>query len=101
MSEAHAPLSKALYLLSREVGSFVRDLDSAEMLLRIDATTPRSHPDEVSYRYPFRVGGEYLPPASFGGWDAYQGNIVGAQAAVDRLIGAVKDELRIFARRPK
>ncbi|WP_437886362.1 hypothetical protein [Sorangium sp. So ce307] len=101
VGEASAPLSKALHLLAREVEAFVRGLDNADLLLKIDATTPRNDPAEVSYRYPFVVDGDYVAPVSFDGWDSYQGNLVGAQAAVSRLLAAVKDELRIFARTPK
>jgi hypothetical protein len=54
-----------------------------------------------SYRYPFLVEGEYKAPVSYQDWDAYQGNAQGAQAAVARLLGAVKEELKLFKRRPK
>lgn len=100
VSEVSTPLSKAMHLLRREVESFVRSLDNAAILLKIDATTPRNDPAEVSYRYPFLHAGEYVPPARFEEWDSYQGNAQGAQAAVTRLLRAVKDELRIFARAP-
>lgn len=101
VAQANTPLSKPLHLLARDVEAFVRHLDNADLLLKIDATTPRSDPTEVSYRYPFLVDGDYKAPISYDDWDAYQGNALGAQAAVTRLLGAVKDELRIFARRPK
>jgi IS1 family transposase len=97
----NTPLSKALHLLRRETLAFVRSLDNADILLKIDATTPRNDPAEVSYRYPFLVDGEYVAPASYDDWDAYQGNVPGAQSAVIRLLAAVKEELRIFARTPK
>lgn len=97
----NAPLSKSLHLLSRQVEIFVRSLDNSGMLLRVDATTPRNDPAEVSYRYPFIVEGEYVAPISFDGWDNYQGNFEGVRAAVTRLIAAVKAELTTFARRPK
>jgi hypothetical protein len=90
-----------LYLLAREAEAFIRGLDNADILLKIDATTPRNDPAEVSYRYPFLVDGEYKAPVSYEDWDAYQGNVVGAQAAVSRLLSAVKEELKIFARTPK
>jgi hypothetical protein len=99
--DANAPLSKPLRLLAREVESFVRGLDNADMLLKIDATTPRNDPAQISYRYPFIEAGDYVAPASFEGWDAYQGNVAGACAAVGRLLGAVRKELKIFVRRPK
>jgi hypothetical protein len=101
LSEANTPLSKALHLLWREVEAFVRGLDNADILLKIDATTPRNDPAEVSYRYPFVINGDDVAPVSFDGWDSYQGNLVGAQAAVTRLLSAVKDEHRVFARTPK
>jgi hypothetical protein len=101
VAEANTPLSKPLHLLAREVEAFVRSFDNATLLLKIDATTPRNDPAEVSYRYPFLVDGDYKAPASYDDWDAYQGNVAGAQAAVARLLGAVKDELKIFARTPK
>lgn len=99
--EANTPLSKPLHLLAREVEAFVRALDNAAMLLKIDATTPRNDPAEVSYRYPFLVDGGYVAPASYEEWDAYQGNDAGAQAAVQRLLSSVKEEFKIFARTPK
>ncbi|MEZ4301864.1 MAG: hypothetical protein R3B70_43420 [Polyangiaceae bacterium] len=98
---ATTPLSKGLRLLRREVEAFVRGLDNADLLLRIDATTPRNDPNEVSYRYPFLVDGDFVAPVAYSEWDAYQGNVAGALAAVERLLAAVKDELRIFARTPK
>jgi hypothetical protein len=101
VSHVNAPLSKTLHLLSREVEGFVRGLDNADILMRIDATTPRVDPAEVSYRYPFISDGDYVAPAAYEGWDAYQGNVAGARAAVARLLAAVKDDLRIFARTPK
>lgn len=101
VAEVDTPLSKPLHLLARVVEAFVRGLDNAGMLLKIDATTPRNDPAEVSYRYPFVVDGEYRAPASYEDWDAYQGNVAGAEAAVGRLLGAVKEELKIFARTPK
>jgi hypothetical protein len=101
VAQANTPLSKALHLLAREVEAFVRILDNADLLLKIDATTPRNDPVEVSYRYPFLVEGEYKAPVSYEDWDAYQGNVTGAQAAVKRLLSAVKEELKIFARTPK
>jgi hypothetical protein len=101
LSQANTPLSKALHLLAREVEAFVRGLDNADLLLRIDATTPRNDPAEVSYRYPFVVDGDYVAPGAYDGWDRYQGNVAGARAAVARLLAAVHEELRIFARTPK
>jgi hypothetical protein len=101
VSTAGAPLPKALHLLLREVLAFVLGLDNSELLLKIDATTPRNDPAEISYRYPFIVDGDYIAPISFDEWDGYQGNGAGAQAAVTRLLSAVKDELRTFARKPK
>lgn len=101
MSDVSTPLSKATHLLRREVEAFVRSLDNAALLLKIDDTTPRNDPTEVSYRYPFLRDGSYVPLASFDGWDAYQGNAQGARAAVERLLRAVKGELRTFARAPR
>jgi hypothetical protein len=98
VSEVSTPLSKAMYLLRREVEIFVRRLDNSEILLKIDATIPRNDPAEISYRYPFLQEGEYTSPARFDGWDAYQGNPQGTQAAVARLLRAVKDELKIWGR---
>jgi len=96
------PLSKRLHLLRRDVKAFVMRLDNVDLLLQIDATTPMNDPGEVSYRYPFIIAdGEYVAPAAYEGWDRYQGNLAGALAAVGRLIGAVKEELKVFARTPK
>lgn len=101
INTANAPLSKPLHLLRRDVIGFVRGLDNGEILLQIDATTPRNDPAEVSYRYPFVFNGADVAPVSFDGWDSYQGNIAAVQAAVRRLLSAVKAELSVFARTPK
>jgi hypothetical protein len=102
MSDVSTPLSRAMYLLRREVEAFVRSLDNDSLLMQIDATTPRNDPAEVSYRYPFLLrDGSYVPPASFEGWDDYQGNEKDARAAVTKLLRAVKGELRTFARAPR
>lgn len=101
VSTAVTPLSKALHLLARDVEAFVRGLDNSALLVKIDATTPRNDPAEISYRYPFLVDGNYVAPAGYDGWDSYQGDAVGARAAVSRLISTVRDELRVFARAPK
>ena len=82
VATAKTPLSKALHVLAREVEVFVRGLDNHDLLLKIDATTPTASPDEVSYRYPFRVGNKLKPPSEFDEWDTYQGNHGGAVAAV-------------------
>lgn len=95
------PLSKALRALARVLDAQVHGMDNGNILLRIDATTPTSDPVEVSYRYPFLRDGQFLPPASFDDWDLYQGNFMAAESAVRRLIGVVKDELKLFALTPK
>jgi hypothetical protein len=101
VSTTNTPLSKALHLLARDVDSFVSNLDNSELLVKIDATRPRQDPTEISYRYPFLKDGGYVAPCAYDGWDGYQGNALGARAAVTRLLGAVRDEFRIFARTPK
>jgi hypothetical protein len=103
VTETDTPLSKSLHLLRREVQSFIQgDLAGvAASLLKIDATTPRHDPEEVSYRYPFLEDGEYVAPAVYEGWDGYQGNLLSASGAVERLLQAVKDELKLFSRKPK
>lgn len=95
------PLSKPLHLLTRQVLTFVRGLDNGALLLKIDGTTPRNDPSEISYRYPFLAEDAYVAPASFEDWDGYQGNMAGVRAAVARLLTEVKAELKIFARTPK
>jgi hypothetical protein len=94
-------LSKPLRALARELGAQVRRLDNGHVLIKIDATAPTSDPAEVSYRYPFHRDGEFVPPASFDDWDDYQGNFMAAESAVRRLIGVVKDELKLFGRTPR
>jgi hypothetical protein len=94
-------LSKALLLLARELVRQISALDNGQLLLKIDATTPTSLPSEVSYRYPFQHDGEFVSPASFAGWDLYQGDFMAVESAVRRLIGVVKDELKLFGRTPK
>jgi hypothetical protein len=94
-------LSKALWLLARELVSQIGALDNGPLLLKIDATTPTSDPAEVSYRYPFRHNGDYVSPASYSDWDLYQGDSMAVKSAVGRLIGVVRDELKLFGRTPK
>jgi hypothetical protein len=102
VAEANQPLSKALHLLARDVDAMVDSIDNSGLLRRIDGTTPRSDPTEVSYRYPFVVvDGAYTAPASYDDWDRYQGNLLGARSAVSHLLRVVKDELQVFARTPK
>jgi hypothetical protein len=78
----------------------VNSLDNAGTLKKIDATTPTVNPDEISYRYPFREGDEFVAPAQYTGWDSYQGNLRGAITAVKRLLSEVENELSTARRRP-
>jgi len=101
ISTGKTPLPKKLYLLQRELTAFMIKLDGSALLKKLDATTPTTNPDDVSYRYPFRYNNEYVPPAEYPDWDHYQGNHEGIRAGVARLINAVKAELRMSARSPK
>jgi HEPN domain-containing protein len=97
-----ASLSKNLHVLARDVGTFVRGLDNAELLLKIDDTETSADPAKVSYRYPFYGSDARLAaPCVYDGWDGLLGNREGATAAVDRLIRAVRNELKVAARRPR
>jgi len=100
---ATASLTKELYLLGREVESFVRGLGDAGLLMKIDDLETSSRPDQVSYRYPFRLqgGAAELPPSEYSDWEACLGNRMGSTAAVERLIRKVRGELRIARRRPR
>jgi hypothetical protein len=102
VAETNTPLSKALHLLEREVQSFVRKnlAGEASTLLKIDSTTPRNAPEEISYRYPFLVDGEYTAPTAYEDWDGYQGSFMAARGAVERLLRAVRDELKLFGLKP-
>ena len=96
-------LPKSLRLLLRALETELERLDGAGLLLKVDATTPRTDPTEVSYRYPFvDATGRDVAPVDWtsADWDAYQGNIAGLVASVDRFLRAVENR-RQRARGPK
>lgn len=96
-------LPKSLRLLLREIEAELDGLDGQGLLRKVDATTPKTDPNEVSYRYPFRDGtGRDVAPVDWTStdWDAYQGNAAGVVASVDRLLRAVEN-CRQRARGPK
>ncbi len=93
---------KRLRLLKRDLDAFVRRLDNAKFLEKVDDLEPTPHDEDPSYRYPFMAGGEYLPPIDFQDWELHLGGIAGAISAVQRLIRAVKDDYKkTSARTPK
>lgn len=102
VAETMTPLSKALHVLDRDVRAFVlKNLSGeASTLLKIDSTTPRNAPEEISYRYPFLVDGKYTAPIAYEDWDGYQGNFMAARGAVERLLRAVRAELKLFGLKP-
>ncbi|MEO7033614.1 MAG: hypothetical protein ABI548_07045 [Polyangiaceae bacterium] len=87
-------LPKSLRFLLRQLEAELEGLDGQGLLRKIDATTPKTDPTEVSYRYPFRdSNGLDVAPVDWTAtdWDAYQGNAAGVIAAVDRFLGAVEN----------
>jgi hypothetical protein len=96
-----SPLSLLLHKLMRQLETFVRRLDNAGLLLKIDDTETSSKPDQVSYRYPFFEGGNLVAPCEYEGWEGYLSNREGATAAVDRLLRAVGKELKVAKRGPR
>ncbi|MDI1435941.1 MULTISPECIES: hypothetical protein [Polyangium] len=102
LGESESTLSKALFNFRRRIETFLnKRVDNADLLLRIDATKPSKRPNDVSYRYPFLQDHTYIAPADFSAWDTYQGNQMGALAAVTHLLKEVNEELKRFARTPK
>lgn len=106
----HSPLTKLegapkpsrkLDVLKRELKVFMRKLPDSASLTKIDETIPRLSPEHISYRYPFLVSDEYVAPASYPGWDVYQGEERACLKAVEQLLKAVGDELKAFERKPK
>ena len=94
-------MPRGLRLLRREVIAFVNRQDQPELLRKIDATTPTTDIDQVSYRYPFLDDGVPTYPSQYVGWDAYQGGAMAVRSSLQRLIRSVRDELRIARRRPR
>jgi hypothetical protein len=100
IQSATQPVPQSVYKLRREIYLFLNSLDNSKMLEKLDATKPFFDPSQISYRYPFLDGGRYVAPSEYGGWDAYQGNVMGVAAAVDRLIKAVRADLKKLRRAP-
>lgn len=98
--QSSAPKSKAIKALQREIDSFLRQLDNFALLKKLDATRPYFNPSEVSYRYPFIQDGSYVAPCDFEGWDGYQGNTMGVESAVGKLLKAVRAEYATVRRGP-
>jgi len=103
LAEAADSLYRPLYLLNRQLKTFLMGLDNGALLLKIDATKPMKKDDKVSYRYPFvdEESGSYTAPVDFDGWDNYQGERRDALKCVTQLLGAVGDQLKLYARKPK
>jgi hypothetical protein len=93
-------LSKRMHSLARQVQRFINLRREAARLRKIDATRPSNKDDQVSYRYPFRVGSELIAPADYDDWDSYQGEWLGVTSAVSNFIVAVSNELITQARKP-
>jgi hypothetical protein len=98
-----ATLPKSLRLLLRAIESELGQLDGEGLLRKVDATTPTTDPTEVSYRYPFRdSSGQDIAPVDWTptDWDAYQGNVAGVVASVDRFLRAVENRRQRARRAP-
>ncbi len=84
---------KSLHLLVRQLEAELAKIDGEGLLRKVDSTTPRKDPTEVSYRYPFvDTAGQEIAPVDWTAtdWDAYQGNFAGVVAAIDRFLRAVE-----------
>jgi hypothetical protein len=91
---------RSFRFLLRQLETEMRQLDGANVLERVDATTPSMDPMDVSYRYPFQDGaGAHVAPIDWtdSDWDAYQGNGQGLVAAIARFLDAVENR-RLAAR---
>lgn len=81
----------------RQIEAELTRLDGSGLLLRVDATTPTSNPNDPSYRYPFVDStGVVVAPADWreSDWDAYQGNYQGVLASVRRFLREVENRVK-------
>jgi hypothetical protein len=96
--QAQPDLPRSLWALLRQVDAELGSIDNADLLRRVDATSPSTDPAEVSYRYPFvdtRTGAVVAPvDLDTNSWDAYQGNEMGVSRAVGRLLDRVEGRIR-------
>jgi hypothetical protein len=96
-----ASMPKSLRLLLRQIEVELGRIDGEGLLRRVDATTARTDPSHVSYRYPFVESGKNVAPLDWNraDWDAYQGNFVGVSAAIERFLRVVENR-RLRGRPP-
>jgi HEPN domain-containing protein len=101
--DASIPTSRAMHLLQREIGVFLRELPTFDTIEQIESTKPRMDPQYVSYRYPFKRATDpaCIAPAAHEGWEVYQGNAMKVERAVRDLLRAVTDELKTARRAPR
>lgn len=95
--------SRRFTLLMNQIETELRKLDGGPLLLKVDSTTPTTNPTDVSYRYPFRDSANNLvAPRDWktADWDAYQGNTVGVNQAIERLLHSVENLYRVSRRAP-
>jgi hypothetical protein len=91
--------SASLFSLTRQLEVFIRRLGQphADNILSIDKTAPSIDPQEISYRYPFQVGHQYMAPADYPSqdWNLYQGDtLANLIRSVERLHQNVISKLR-------
>jgi len=92
-------LPNGVHLLRRELARFLAEFPERVALERIDATTPSTNMNAVSYRYPFMVDGAWTTPEEFTGWTPYQGGLGQVRTATKKLLARVHDEVSLVKRR--
>ena len=85
-------LPSSLRMLLRQIDSELSEIDGGALIRQVDATTPTLDPTRTSYRYPFQDEGKDVAPADWttSKWDAYQGNVAGVVAAIERFLRAIE-----------
>jgi hypothetical protein len=93
-TEEKKKLTKPAHALLRNIETLLRRFQRRTTLEHIDATTPSSDAKRISYRYPFVSNDEWIAPADYDHWDDYQGRIDDVIDTADKLIRAVRSEIR-------
>lgn len=89
-------IPKSLAQLLKAIEADIGRIDGTGVILKVDATTPTTDLTDVSYRYPFFDvrEGRIVAPVDYADWDAYQGNIEGVTAAIDRFLRVVRNRAK-------
>lgn len=95
--------SRRFTLLLKQIEADLGKLDGGPLLLKVDSTRPTPNPIDVSYRYPFRdSANNIVAPRDWttADWDAYQGNAMGIERAIERFLREIENQYRVSKRAP-